>query len=160
MKTPARRYMHYAFGFSFFLPMLLFLIDGCMTDDASPTSHDVVASYPSVAGNWTGTAIRDFGVGGATTYALNASITQKADSFSGNWFWTGPSGTIKASFKGAIRTTRAMALEETSFEILNSTDSSQYWTVGNHCAKVSSKGDTISGSCGYYPIGTFVLVKN
>jgi hypothetical protein len=150
--------MDYAFGLSLYLPILLFLIDGCMTDDTSPTSVPAVP-YPSVAGNWTGTAIRDFGVGDATTYALNASITQEADSFGGNWLWTGPRGTIKASFKGAIRTTRAMALEETSFEILNSIDSSQYWTVGNHCAKVSSKGDTISGSCGYYPIGTFVLVK-
>jgi hypothetical protein len=157
MRTIARQQAGHILGLSFFLLILLFLIDGCKKDSSSPTAPG--STFPTVARNWKGNAT--LAPPGDCTLDVTATFAQSQDSaLSGNWLWTCPSSGHQTQmwFTGKINRARQISLVDTHVVYLNwqGTGLNGY---NSYAATLNDRGDTISGA--YTPLlpGTFVLVK-
>jgi hypothetical protein len=124
--------------------LFFFITEGCKKDDSSPVIPGQPVAYPSIAGNWSGSANEP-----GFAYMLDATFVQNSGDFTGSWVWTINGYYTKDSLKGTITKTGQIAIEEINYVGLNWTPNTGQWTIGKFSAVLTSRGydrDTIAGS--------------
>jgi hypothetical protein len=136
---------------TFFMIAVFLLIDGCKDDDSNPTIPGATTTYPSLAGNWKGTATASGDISMHSAFNVTTAITQTQNELSGRWAYVCKNcgDEVRVWFKGTITskdpTTKIqqISLQDTSYLNIKG---SIAWPMQSYKFSLNGAGDTLTCS--------------